>query len=447
MRRPRTPRTRFFRVRNINMSDPTRFAVNGRTHGPAVELLNRLFDDATRQGASDIHFEDGDFGCSIRFRNASGDLQDIQRIDRDLAQVVDEKIRAACDLSLHERHAPMDGRMFIEVDDRMVDVRVSVVPTRCGQSLVCRLLDQKNASRRLHEIEMTDAVRAAIADVIQEPEGLILLSGPTGSGKTTTLYSILNDLNEPHRKIITVEDPVEYRLENATQINVDRDQLPFARALRSILRQDPDIILVGEIRDAETAQIAVEASYTGHLVLASIHANDAAGTITRLDDLGVNKLNLALALRAIIAQRLPKRLCSACSEEKPLIAGEREWLTLTASHHLDTPFRVACGCDQCVRGVKGRVPVMEMLLGGPAMRRAIGLNNRAEIMRAARQQPQYESLAEAGLRHAVAGDIALAEVRRLTSSLEEVMPVGDGAQNVVPIAPADRSSIAVGERR
>jgi len=430
------------------MSDPTRFQVNGRSEGPSVELLNELFDDAIRLGASDIHFEDGDQGCAIRFR-VGGELRQIRRIDHQTALMCDSKIRAVCRMSLQERYVPLDGRMFIEVDDRIVDVRVSIVPTRSGQSIACRLLDQNNASRRLEQIEMSDTVRAAIASVLDEPDGLILLTGPTGSGKTTTLYSILNQLNRPEVKIVTVEDPVEYRLEGVNQINVD-DRFTFATALRSILRQDPDIILVGEIRDAETAKIAVEASMTGHLVLASLHANDMASTMTRLVDLGVDKHVLSIVLRCVIAQRLPKQLCPHCAEPHTLTAGEREWLTVVAAHYLDRQYFSARGCDQCKGGTSERIPVMEMVVGGAAMRRAIGLNTRAEIIRAARLQKQYETIVDAGLRHALNGRITLAEVKKLSRSLDEVPCIetpGAVPQGNVLSLLAERTGAAAGERR
>lgn len=396
---------------------PTRFIKAGRNEGEAVELLNQLFDAAARCGASDIHIEDEDADTAIRLR-IGGDLQEYRRIDKQTALICDAKIRAVCQMSLQERMAAMDGRMFIEVDSRMVDVRVSVLPSRTGQSIVCRLLDQQNAARRLSGVEMTPSVCSALGGVLAEPDGLVLMTGPTGSGKTSTLYAMLNELNKPEAKIVTVEDPVEYRLTRAVQVNVN-ERLTFAKALRSILRQDPDIILVGEIRDPETARIAVEASMTGHLVLSTLHANDAPTTLTRLVDLGVDPFTLGAVLRCVIAQRLAKRLCQHCCTPYELSRSERDWLSLYDPDHSGTGFWHSPGCDQCNHtGIGGRIPVMEMAVGDAAVRLAITKNSRSEIVRAAQRQGQYETLVQAGMRLALDGQISLLEVRKLTSGMD-----------------------------
>ncbi len=398
-------------------SAPTRFIKAGRNEEPVVNLLNGLFDQATRIGASDIHFEDDDEGTVIRFR-IGGDLHYIQRIDRQTSLIADAKIRAVCKMSLQERMAAQDGRMFIEVDGRMVDVRVSLLPCRTGQSTVCRLLDQKNAARRLDDVLMTAPVRQAIDAALAEPDGLILMTGPTGSGKTSTLYAMLNELNVPERKIITVEDPVEYRLARAVQVNVN-PKLTFAKALRSILRQDPDIILVGEMRDTETAHIGVEAAMTGHLVLSTLHANDGATTITRMTDLGVDAFTLGAVLRCVISQRLAKRLCPHCSHPEELGVNDKAWLSLFAPQYMNAEFWVADGCRECANtGVFGRLPVMELIVADQGVRSATIRNNRNDISIAARKQEQYESLVEAGLRWAQMGQISFYEARRLASNAE-----------------------------
>lgn len=398
---------------------PTRFIKAGRNEGEAVDLLNNLFDVAARMGASDVHIEDEDADTVIRLR-IGGDLQEFKRIDKQTALICDAKIRAVCQMSLSDRMGAMDGRMFIEVDSRMVDVRVSVLPSRTGQSVVCRLLDQQNAARRLAEIAMTPSVRTALGGVLAEPDGLVLMTGPTGSGKTSTLYAMLNELNKPEAKIVTVEDPVEYRLTRAVQVNVN-ERLTFANALRAILRQDPDIILVGEIRDQETAKIAVEASMTGHLVLSTLHANDAPTTLTRLVDLGVDPFTLGAVLRCVIAQRLSKRLCPHCCTSYELTRGEMDWLRFYDPDHSGTGFWHSPGCEHCANtGINGRIPVMEMAVGDAAVRLAITKNSRSEIARAAQRQGQYETLVQAGMRLALEGQISLAEVRKLASGMDGI---------------------------
>jgi type II secretory ATPase GspE/PulE/Tfp pilus assembly ATPase PilB-like protein len=399
--------------------EPGKFISTGRGDGQAVDMLNRLFIDAANMGASDIHFESGDKGETVIRYRISGILQEIDRVPQQIGKDIDSKVRAKCRMSLSERMDSQDGRMFIEVDDRVIDVRVSLLPCRTGQSLVCRLLDQRNAARKIHDVQMTDEVRTAIMDILCEPDGLVLMTGPTGSGKTSTLYAMLNHLNEETVKIITVEDPVEYRLDRAIQVNVN-EKLTFARALRSILRQDPDVILVGEIRDPETAKTAVEASLTGHLVLSTLHANDAATTLTRMVDLGVDPFTLGATLRGVISQRLIRRLCPHCRVEYRPVNGEREWLDFHAPKHAHLQFFHANpdGCDYCDGGFDGRMPVMEMVTGDAHVRHAVLTNDRQEITRAARKQKQYMSLMEAGMLAAVRGETTLLEVRRISANID-----------------------------
>lgn len=401
----------------MSTAAPTRFIKAGRNEEGVVNLLNDLFDKAARIGASDIHIEDDDDGTVIRLR-IGGDLHYIQRVDRQTSLIMDAKIRSVCKMSLQERMAAQDGRMFLEVDGRMVDVRVSLLPSRTGQSIVCRLLDQKNAARRLDDILMTTGVRRAIDAALCEPDGLILMTGPTGSGKTSTLYAMLNEINAPERKIITIEDPVEYRLSRAVQVNVNH-KLSFAKALRSVLRQDPDVVLVGEMRDPETAHIGVEAAMTGHLVLSTLHANDGATTITRMVDLGVDPFTLGAVLRCVISQRLAKRLCPHCRRQEDLRSSDRSWLSIFAPQYQDAEFYVSEGCRECANtGVSGRIPVMELVVADQGVRAATIRNNRAEISAAARNQEQYESLVEAGLRWATMGQISFYEARKLASNMD-----------------------------
>ncbi|RMD68841.1 MAG: type II/IV secretion system protein [Gammaproteobacteria bacterium] len=327
-----------------------------------------------------------------------------------LIRDMEAKIRMKAKLPLSERRAPLDGRFHIEAEGRMVDMRLSIVPTRTGQSIVCRLLDQANAGRRLDEIDMTPAARKVMDDILAHPNGLFLVTGPTGSGKTTTLYAALNEVNTPERKVITVEDPVEYRLRRGCQINVDETNT-FARALRAILRQDPDVILVGEIRDAETARIAVQAAMTGHLVLSTLHANDAATSITRLADLGVDPFTLGVALRAVSAQRLVRRLCTCAV---PVPPGPDEALWLERFGIQGDLFYVPAGCERCGDGFAGRIPVIEMIAVDPPVRAAIDQGDVQAIRKAAMAQPQFETLAQAGARLAREGKTTLAEAIRIT---------------------------------
>lgn len=394
--------------------EPGHFISTSRADGRAVDLLNRIFIDAANIGASDVHIEDQDGGtCRIRFRTG-GDLQEIDVIDKATAREVDAKIRSKCRMSLSEHMNSLDGRLFLEIEDSVVDIRVSIVPTRTGQSIACRLLDQRNAARSINDITMTADVRASILQILGEPDGLILMTGPTGSGKTSTLYAMLNRLNGIESKIVTIEDPVEYRLQGAQQININ-DHLTFARALRSVLRQDPDVILVGEIRDAETAAIAVQSSLTGHLVLSTLHANDCATTITRLIDLGVDPFTLGSTLRCVISQRLLRRLCPVCRIEYRPADSDLAWLEEVAPDLRDETFWHTNhdGCDQCTRGYQGRVPVLEMMTGDAAVKTATLTNNREKITAAATRQPQYQTLLRAGIEAARNGETTLTEVRRI----------------------------------
>ena len=403
--------------------EPTEFISTQTGDEKVVGLLNDMFKSAARMGASDIHIEDAEDGAIVRMR-VDGKLRQTHTLTGPEMRNADTKIRMKAGLSPSDRK-PMDGRMFIEVDERMVDVRVSWLPTRNGMSIVGRLLDQANASRTLADIDMTPSVRRVIDETLAEPNGLFLVSGPTGSGKTSTLYAMLTALNSPERKIITVEDPVEYRIPLACQVNVERPKTTafgnpaekgttFGSALRSILRQDPDIILIGEIRDAETARIAIEASLTGHLVLSTVHANDAPATITRLLDLGIEPFPLGAALRCVVAQRLLSRLCRCArpyaADSVASAAFARLGVPLAAGQTLLLPQ----GCEQCgYSGYKGRVPVLELVRSDSALREAITTKDSEAITRAAQHQAQFVKLATGGALHALAGKTTLDQALRL----------------------------------
>lgn len=420
---------------------PTRFISAVRGDEEAVRFLNGLIERAAREGASDIHFEDEDGGyTTVRFR-FSGELEVVERIPRELMTMCDSKIRARCKMSSSERNIPLDGRTFVDVDGVMIDLRVSIAPITNGQSIVMRLIDSRNARRTIASVEMPDCVREELMKVLDEPNGLVVMTGPTGSGKTSTLYAMLNHLNTTNRKILTVEDPVEYRLPGVNQCEVN-DKMNFAAALRSFLRQDPDVILVGEIRDGETAQTAIHAALTGHLVFTTLHTNDAPTTLTRLTDLGVDAFSLGAVLRAAISQRLSRKLAPCCKRPADLNAAERAWLAEFFPSYAETQFYTSDGCPECGgKGTSGRVPVIEMAVGTHEVQVAILKNSRPELLTAVREQHQYESLIEAGLRLAAAGQISLAEARKLASNVD---PAGKMAARL-PNGRASSDSALLGE--
>lgn len=370
--------------------EPGQFIIASGYERDAVAWLNERFEDAIRDGVSDMHFESTEAGGAILRVRIDGLLQEVATLPSQLANVVDAKIRHKARLSVSERASALDGRLFFETRDGLrADVRVSILPAHNGQSIVCRLLYQSHTEWRLDQIGLPLLARQAIQELIERPDGLLLLTGPTGSGKTTTIYSVLRELNQPHRKIITIEDPIEYRMEGITQVGVT-PAVTFAGALRATLRQDPDVILVGEIRDAETARIAIQASVTGHLVLTTLHATDAATTLTRLQDLGVDPYTLGLCLRGVLAQRLVRRCCACGCED---------------------------GCETCrFTGYRGRLPLVEMIVGTDRIRKALVSRDLGGIRRAAAHQTQYQNLLSAGHRLVQQGLTTAREVARVTSN-------------------------------
>ena len=335
---------------------------------PAIRLINGIIAEAARQGVSDIHIEPYETGLVIRMR-MDGVLQEKLRMPANVAPVVVSRIKVMARLDIAERRIPQDGRIGLTIGGKLLDVRVSTLPSRAGERVVLRLLDKENANMDLGLLGMSERTHKIIADALAEPHGIILVTGPTGSGKTTTLYSCLKQLNDGSRNMLTVEDPVEYAIEGVGQTQVNpKVGLTFAAGLRAILRQDPDVVMIGEIRDHETAEIAVQASLTGHLVLSTVHTNDAIGAITRMRDMKIEPFLLASTLRAVVAQRLVRRLCPACREP---VQADGSLASLLGFDKGTVVYRPV-GCDQCSHtGFQGRIGVFEAVRIDETLRRLI----------------------------------------------------------------------------
>lgn len=335
---------------------------------PAIRLINGIIADAARNGVSDIHIEPYETGLVVRMR-IDGVLRETLRMPPHVAPVVVSRVKVMARLDIAERRVPQDGRIGLTLGGKLLDVRVSTLPSRAGERVVLRILDKENAGITLDVLGMTAAINQLLKEAITEPNGIILVTGPTGSGKTTTLYAAMRLLNDGSRNILTVEDPVEYAMEGIGQTQVNpKVGLTFAAGLRAILRQDPDVVMVGEIRDRETAEIAVQASLTGHLVLSTVHTNDAVGAITRMRDMKVEPFLLASTLRAVIAQRLVRRLCENC--RKPVQAEGS--VSALLGFDSGTIVYEAVGCEVCQgTGFKGRVGVYEAIRIDETVRRMI----------------------------------------------------------------------------
>lgn len=335
---------------------------------PAIRLINAIIAEAVRQGVSDIHIEPYESGLVVRMR-ADGVLREHLRMPPHVAPVVVSRIKVMARLDIAERRVPQDGRIALTLAGKAIDVRVSTLPSRAGERVVMRILDKDTAGIDFDVLGLSGEADRILREALAEPNGIILVTGPTGSGKTTTLYAALKQLNDGQRNILTVEDPVEYAVEGVGQTQVNaKVGLDFAAGLRAILRQDPDVVMIGEIRDRETADIAVQASLTGHLVLSTVHTNDAVGAITRLKDLKVEPFLLASTLRAVLAQRLVRKLCPTCREPVQADNGIAAMLGLDIGTVIWRPK----GCDECGHtGFKGRIGVFEAIKVDETVRRYI----------------------------------------------------------------------------
>jgi general secretion pathway protein E len=381
---------------------------------PVIRVINALLLQALRERASDLHFEPYEARSVVRFR-VDGALRDVLEPPRALHAALVSRLKIMASLDIAEKRLPQDGRISLKLGDRAVDVRMSTLPTGPGERVVLRLLDKESAQLDLGALGMADDTLVTVDALIREPHGIVLVTGPTGSGKTTTLYAALSRLPRGSANMMTVEDPVEYALDGVAQTQVNpRIELTFARALRAILRQDPDVVMIGEIRDLETAQIAVQASLTGHLVLATLHTNDAASAVTRLADMGVEPYLLSSSLLGVLAQRLVRTLCPACRRGAPPSAGEAKLLAelgLPVTQQVFAPV----GCDACNdTGYRGRTGVYELLRVDESVRRGIHDGAGELSLRAAAQAAGMRSLRRDGARWVAAGTTSLAELLRVT---------------------------------
>ena len=382
---------------------------------PVRKLLNMVLLLAIRDGASDIHFEPFESEFRIRLK-AEGVLQEMVPPPKHLSFAITTRIKVMANLDIAERRLPQDGRIELNVGGHPVDLRVSVLPTLFGESVVMRVLDRGVVSLDLNKIGMPAETLRSFRTVMQRPNGIVLVTGPTGSGKTTTLYSALSELNEIEDKLITTEDPVEYDIDGIVQVQIDSEiGNTFAHCLRSILRQDPDRILVGEIRDTETAEIAVQASLTGHMVFSTLHTNDAPSTITRLRDMGVPPFLITATVEAILAQRLVRRICALCKEEIIPSADLLADLEMTTDQLAGRKIFRGKGCDKCNRtGYKGRLGIYELMLMNDEMRDMIIRNCSTEELRIVARKFGMVTLRDAGMESVFAGLTTAEEVIRET---------------------------------
>lgn len=406
-----------FEVEQIKEEEEAAASAEQASQRPILRLVDGMIADGVTNRASDIHIESVEGGVVVRYR-IDGVLRQVMKIPRSAGVPLVSRIKIMSGLDIADRLRPQDGRARISVNGEAVDLRISTLPASHGEKVVIRVLNQKATTLALDALGLADDEQKAIRSLLGNKEGIILVTGPTGSGKTTTLYSSLRTVQSAGVNIVTVEDPVEYRLgENIVQVQVnEKAGLTFAAALRSILRQDPDVVLVGEIRDKETAQIALQASLTGHLVLSTLHTNDAPNAVTRLVDIGMEAYKIAPALRGVIAQRLMRRLCRACRIEATEPVSQR----LTRFVPQGVTLYQAVGCSECsMTGYRGRFSIVEVLTMNPELERRIGEGATAEKIAEAARAGGMRSLFGSGLRHVLAGESTLDELLRVTEPPQE----------------------------
>ncbi|MFB3117374.1 MAG: GspE/PulE family protein, partial [Myxococcota bacterium] len=397
---------------------------------PVVRMVDLIISEGILARASDLHIEPEEGGVSVRYR-IDGVLRQVMKIPRAAGLPLISRLKIIANLDIADRLRPQDGRARVVLNKRPVDLRISTLPASQGEKVVIRILDASRTVLALESLGLAKTESSAIEELLEHRDGVILVTGPTGSGKTTTLYSAIRFVQDEGVNIVTVEDPVEYRLSGIVQVQVhEKAGLTFSAALRSILRQDPDVVLVGEIRDNETAQIAIQASLTGHLVLSTLHTNDAASAVTRLADLGVEHFKIAPALRGIVAQRLMRTLCSTCREElnDPVSATLQKWIPAGTQLHR------AVGCPDCaMTGYRGRFSIMEVLKVTKEIERIISDGGTANRIAEAAARGGMKNLWDSGLTHVLNGE----------STMDELLRVVDMPQEEIPDAAADGASVAV----
>ncbi|EHI9302204.1 Flp pilus assembly complex ATPase component [Vibrio vulnificus] len=382
-----------------------------------VKLINSMFEDAIQVGASDIHIEPDANVLRLRQR-IDGVLHETLLNEVNIAPALVLRLKLMANLDISEKRLPQDGRFNIRSKGQSVDIRMSTMPVQYGESVVMRLLNQSSGVRKLEDSGLPDDLLVRLRRQLKRPHGMILVTGPTGSGKTTTLYGALTELNQPGKKIITAEDPVEYRLSRVNQVQINpKINLDFSTVLRTFLRQDPDIILIGEMRDHETVEIGLRAALTGHLVLSTLHTNDAVDSALRMIDMGAPGYLVASAVRAVVAQRLVRRVCPDCKTEDHVGESHKAWLAQRFPNQVEAGFVKGRGCQNCnLTGYRGRIGVFEMLELEHGMMDALRANDAVEFAHAARRSPGYKPLLASAMELALQGVV----------SLDEVMNLGEG---------------------
>lgn len=399
--------------------------IDDEQQSPVVSLISSIFDNALQLGASDIHIEPQKDSFRLRFR-IDGILQDQINHDNFALPAIVSRLKLMAKLNISEKRLPQDGRFSISVDQRLIDIRMSTLPVSEGESLVLRLLDKSAGVLDIPSLGMPPLVKKTLIHHIQAPYGMILVTGPTGAGKTTTLYACLEAIKSSETKIITAEDPIEYAIEGINQVQVaPQSGLDFARILRSALRQDPDVVMVGEIRDKETAQVAVQAALTGHLVFSTLHTNDSIGATERLVNIGLEPFLVAAAVKLVLAQRLVRRLCPHCSLDYEPKELELQWIG--QSMNVDLPritLKQARGCQKCSHtGYQGRLGVYEFLTMDEKMAFYLRQGELGSFAQYAQKHPSYRPLSQWALDYAISGQTSLEEVFRVSGgqSLDEYL--------------------------